>query len=387
MVPQKVSLLIMVGSGEESDVERMVAGARRAIALDTVEKALSTNCFERIVVATSSVALAEALGDRPVHVELDLPGIEFHFGHRLRELVQKYEIERLFYMGGGSGALLSTEEMVRIAEAVSAADELIFANNFYSTDFVAFTPARAIEAFEPPAFDNDLGWLLVEKAGLPCRELPRNAATQLDVDTPVDVMTLKVHPDVGPHTRRYLDGLELDTSHIERALRFFTDRDAEVLVAGRVSASTWAYLEGETACQVRIFAEERGMRASGRQAQGEVRSLLGFYLEEVGIEEFFEALAELVQAAFLDSRVLLTHLGLWPSAADRFYSDLRRPEGISDPWLRRFTEGAIEAPIPVVLGGHSLVSGGLYALVEAAWARDEDLPRHVISEFEIQEEV
>ena len=68
---------------------------------------------------------------------------------------------------------------------------------------------------------------------------------------------------------------------------------------------------------------------------------------------------------------------IWPSAADRFYSDLRQPEKISDPWVRRFTEAAIEAPIPVVLGGHSLVSGGLYALVEAAWARGEDLARHV----------
>jgi hypothetical protein len=31
-----------------------------------------------------------------------------------------------------------------------------------------------------------------------------------------------------------------------------------------------------------------------------------------------------------------------------------------------------------VLGGHSLVAGGLYALIEAAWARGEDLPRHVV---------
>ena len=31
----------------------------------------------------------------------------------------------------------------------------------------------------------------------------------------------------------------------------------------------------------------------------------------------------------------------------------------------------------IVLGGHSLNSGGLYALVEAAWARGEDLARHV----------
>jgi len=373
----KVSLVIMAGSSEGSEVERMVAGARRAIALDVVARALSAGCFDRIVVSTNSALLAEALAGRPVHIELDRPGEKFHFGRRLRELVEKYDIERLFYMGGGSGALLPAEEMARIAEIVSCADELAVANNFHSTDFVAFAPAQAIEAFEPPAFDNNLSWLLAEEAGLRCLELPRNAATQLDVDTPVDLMTLRVHPAVGPHTRRYLDGLELDTTHLERALEFFTDRDAQVLVAGRVSASTWAYLESETVCQVRLFAEERGMRASGRQARGEVRSLLGFYVEEVGVEGFFDALGELCQAAFLDSRVLWAHLGLWPPAADRFHSDLRQPERISDPWLRRFTEAAISAPIPVVLGGHSLVSGGLYALVEAAWARGEDQPRRV----------
>jgi hypothetical protein len=46
--------------------------------------------------------------------------------------------------------------------------------------------------------------------------------------------------------------------------------------------------------------------------------------------------------------------------------------------LRRFTEAALACPIPLVLGGHTLVSGGLYVLIEAAWARSEtDVPRSV----------
>jgi hypothetical protein len=355
----------------------MAGQAREAITLDTVQRALAVEAIGDILVATDSPSLAERLQGKPVYVELEATGEEFHFGRRLRELIAEQGMEKVFYMGGGSGALLSAEDMGRIAEALLSADELVIANNFYSTDFAAFTPAQAIEAIEPPPLDNDLAWRLVEQAGLPCKELPRNAASQLDVDTPVDLMVLKFHPGVGPHTQRYLDTLELDTSHIEEALKFFTDRDAEVLVAGRVSASTWAYLEQETACRVRLFAEERGMRASGRQARGEALSLLGFYLDEVGVDRFFATLAEMSQAAFLDSRILFAHLGIWPSAADRFYSDLRQPQEISDPWLRRFTEAAIEAPIPIVLGGHSLVSGGLYALVEAAWARGEDLARHV----------
>jgi hypothetical protein len=194
----------------------------------------------------------------------------------------------------------------------------------------------------------------------------------------MDLMTLKLHPAAGRHLRWYLEGLDLDISHLEEAIKFFTEREAMVVVAGRVSAATWTYLESETACQVRLFAEERGMRASGRQARGEVRSLLGFYLDEVGGERFFAALSTLGQAAFIDSRVIFAHRGLWPSAADRFYSDLRQPEKIAGPFVRHFTEAAMHAPIPIVLGGHSLVAGGLYALIEAAWARGEDLPRHVV---------
>ena len=387
MSSSKVSLVIMTGSSEGSEVERMVSLARQAITLDTVERALAVEAIGPIVIATNSASLAESLREKPVHIELEAPGEEFHFGRRLQELITEQGLEKVFYIGGGSSALLSGEEMGHIAETLLSADEAtssyarsgVITNNFYSTDFAAFSPAQAINSIAPSTLtlDNDLAWRLVKRAGLPCKELPRSAATQLDVDTPTDLMTLKPHPGVGPHTRRYLDSLELDTSHIEQSLKFLTDRKAEVLVAGRVSASTWAYLEQETACRVRLFSEERGMRASGRQARGEALSLLGFYLDEVGLEGFFATLAKMSQAAFLDSRVIFAHRRLWPSAADRFYSDLRQPEKISDPWVRRLTEAAIAAPIPIVLGGHSLVAGGLYALVEAAWARGVDLARHV----------
>lgn len=377
MYSSLVSLVIMTGSGGGSEVERMVALAREAITLDTIERALTVEAIGPIVLVTDSASLAESLRGKPVHIEPGAPREEFHFGRRLRELITEQGMEKVFYIGGGSGALLSVEDIGHIAETLLSAAEFVIANNFYSTDFAAFAPAQAIESIEPPAVDNDLAWRLVEQAGLPCNELPRSAATQLDVDTPTDLMTLRLHPGVGTHTRSYLDSLELDTSHIEQALKFLTDREAEVLVAGRVSASTWAYLEQETACRVRLFAEERGMRASGRQARGEALSLLGFYLEEVGLERFFATLAQMSQAAFFDSRVLFAHRRIWPPASDRFYSDLRQPEKISDPWVRRFTQAAIAAPIPIVLGGHSLVSGGLYALVEAAWARGEDLARHV----------
>ncbi|RLC58224.1 MAG: hypothetical protein DRI80_14065 [Chloroflexota bacterium] len=377
--PTPVALLIMTGNTEGSPAERMVAGARRAITRDIVERALASGAFAPIVVSTNDPTLIRALRRYPVEAELDPAGESFHFGARLRELVAKYALQKVFYVGGGSAPLLPAKEMARIADELRAADRLLIVNNFYSTDFAAFTPTSALEAIDLPGADNDLGWQLGEVAKLPICELPRTAATQLDVDTPSDLMTLSGHPALGPHTRTYLESLDLDTAHVRRATRFFVDRDAEVLVAGRVSAATWAYLEQETACRVRVFAEERGMRASGRQARGQARSVLGYLLDQVGVERFFAILGEMSQAVFLDSRVLFAHRGLWPTTADRFASDLRQPEAIADPFVRDLTTAAMNASIPVVMGGHSLVAGGLYALVETAWATSGvDLPPHLV---------
>ena len=374
----EVTLLIMTGIRNTGGVEGMMAGACQAITQDIIERAQGVSGISQIVLSTNALPLAEWAQSRGATVELDPPSGTFHFGQRLRALAAKHHAERLFYMGGGSGALLSADEMASIVERLRSADKVLITNNFYSTDFAAFTPTTALDAAALPAMDNDLGWVLAEGVGLPNESLDRKASTQLDVDTPTDLMTLAPHPGVGAHTRAFLDSLELDTSHIEQAMCPLVDRDAEVLVAGRVSAAVWEYLERETACRVRVFAEERGMRASGRQARGETRSLLGYYYQQVGPQRFFETLAEVGQAVFLDSRVIFAHLGMWPPASDRYNSDLRRPQRIADAVVREFTHAAISAPVPVVLGGHSLVSGGLYAVVEAAWAcSGADVPRYV----------
>jgi CTP:molybdopterin cytidylyltransferase MocA len=346
-------------------VEKMVTGCRQAVALDTIGKALSIEAIGQIVVSTHSLSFAEVLRSLPVMVELDPPREEFHFGRTLRRLVKKYGMRKVFYIGGGSCPLLSASLMEEIADKIIASKEIIIANNYHSTDFAAISPAGAISAIAPLPHDNAIAWQLVKEAGLECIELPRNAATQLDVDTPTDLLILKLHPSVGPNTKRYLDSLDLDTSNIERALRVLAEPETQVLLVGRVSSYVWAYLEAKTSCWLRIFSEERGMRASGRQERGEVRSFLGFYIKEVGVEGFFATLSELCDAAFIDTRVILCHMGIWPPASERFYSDLLLPERINNPFLRRFTEEAIKSPIPIVLGGHSLVSGGLFALIEA----------------------
>ena len=106
------------------------------------------------------------------------------------------------------------------------------------------------------------------------------------------------------------------------------------------------------------------MKALGRLDEGKVRSLLGFVLEDLGAEYLVERLDGISDAIFWDTRVLLGHLGRWPDEADRFEADLGRWERVRDPALARLCRAAGQAKHPFVLGGHSVVAGGLRLLVE-----------------------
>jgi hypothetical protein len=139
------------------------------------------------------------------------------------------------------------------------------------------------------------------------------------------------------------------------------------------------WLERHIPARVRILAEERGMRASSELAQSRSasqrppRSVIGLVLDRDGPEALGAVLEELGEAAVVDTRVLLGHrLGAdesrWPRPDDRFASDLLLADRITDPWLRALTESAISAPIPVALGGHTLVGPGLRLALRARQA-------------------
>jgi hypothetical protein len=368
-LPEAPVLVSFLGGVGGSPVEEMIAAARRAATLDTLERALSTGAFANAVLVADA---ADGLETLPSGVRLDVDAGPFHFGRRLAALVERLGLRSVVYFSGGSVPLLTAQDFVGIAQELGRGEGKVVANNYYSADLVAFSPVDALRRVDLPAIDNPLARLLAEQAGLATHTLPRSVATQFDIDAPAELAILTLVGGAGPRLQALLDGWRLDVSLYRRVLPLFIVSTAQVLVAGRSSSRVWQYLERQTACRVRFFAEERGMQAEGRIEGGQARSLVGFYLAEVGVQRFFATVAELADAAFLDSRVILAHLGLQPSRADRFLSDLGRYEEIEDPFLRELTEGAARAAIPVALGGHSLVSGGLMALIEHAW-QEHDL--------------
>jgi hypothetical protein len=101
--------------------------------------------------------------------------------------------------------------------------------------------------------------------------------------------------------------------------------------------------------------------------------VLGELLDRDGPESLARHAAALADAAVIDTRVLMAHhLGsaetAWPAPEDRFASDLLDATSVADPWLSALTVSAATAPSdhPILLGGHTLVNGGLRLLAQRA---------------------
>jgi hypothetical protein len=367
MAFQRPVLIVLHGGAGHSAAEAMVSSARVAATRESAAAAMAAG-FEAVIVATDSPDDFADMGTG-VLVDADVSGEAFRVDERLKGIIRRYGITKPAVMGSGAVPLLGITEFQLIAEQLEQRDERFVTNNFFSADLTAWTPGDSIERLGPFERDNMLPRRLRDEGGLVPVVLPRTTATQFDIDTPSDLCVLALQEGLHPRLQAAIAPEALPLERYRRVMRVLCDPKGELVVSGRAGSQAWQYLERETACKVRFFSEERGMAAAGPAHRP--RSLLGYMVEDVGAERLFERLATMGDAAIIDTRVIEAHVGVQPSRADRFLSDLYRPDEISDAFLGRFTAAAEAAPIPVLLGGHSLVSGGLMALNDVAWLEND----------------
>lgn len=351
-----------------------LAPLRDGVTLDLLGRLVSV--CRQVVLVTDREPLAQAVptavGPAVQVVRSPSP---FHFGTVLRELAQGRS--SVLVMGGAALPLLGVEGYRWLADQLAAPEPKVVVNNPLSADLIAFNDVSALDRIELPASDNFLGVLLRE-AGLERVLLPPAPSVTFDLDTPTDWLILRrclqlaapgrsgfdlIEP--GPFTRQALASLSWpDSGVLDRALAVLAKQNAEVALIGRVGTVVVDRLNWQNRLRTRVFAEERGMKALGREEAGLVDSLLFRLVRQAGFSAFFEGLAAMVDAAFIDTRVFMAMGGRRLSEQDRFNLDLGLP--VADEELTAFAAAAAAAPIPVVLGGHSVVAGGLMVLAELA---------------------
>lgn len=293
------------------------------------------------------------------------------FGARLRRLVAELRPEGLVVLGAGAIPLATPADRRALLAAAGAPEPGALANHRYSADALAVAGAREVLARVPDLpTDNALPRWLAEVAGIPVTDLRGRRRLAVDVDAPLDLLLL-----AGTRAGRGLplpdppDGAPV-LGRLAALRQLAGDPRAELLVAGRTSSAEVRWLERGTRCRTRVLAEERGLRTAaaaslaGRPNRRPPRSILGELLDRDGPGALGRIVAGLADGALLDSRVLLAHrrggeARGWPSAEDRFASDLLLADRVRDPWLAELTAAAAGSPVPVLLGGHGLVGPGV----------------------------
>lgn len=375
-MPERPAPLVFVAAPREGQP----FGSHAAIAADG-QRLLATELSHRLG------ALGAAVLPIPAATSEDVP---FHWGRWYVRAVRAalsasgegQRVDAVGYAGAGSLALLSDGALDDLLSPIPGE---VVANNRFSADafVVAGDLARALEVLEACETDNAAPRRLSE-AGFAWRDLGAAPWSRFDVDTTLDLALLRLATrldgmrPVHASVRAYLEmarlpgGGTLEVPHLEALGAVIRDRQAELVVAGRVAGATFAELETEAACRVRAFVEERGMR-SARVAPHPPRSLLASLLERSSPAELVAELARMGDAVVLDTRVLMAALGgssdasAWPPEEERLASDFGDWGRVGTSWLRELTRAAIEGPVPVLLGGHALVSDGLRLILRAAW--------------------
>jgi len=274
------------------------------------------------------------------------------------------------YAGSGMPAMTAADW-----SAVRAAIESgnATANRMFSCDWIGVPDGRLLSCVAGERVDNRFALLVRDGTDVDVQSYARSARSLLDVDTPADLTVLQAAASVASLELGELSAAalsnwrELDEPGrlAWRVFEVMTRRDEELMIAGRVSGSDWSVVDRDTSCRVRVLSEERGLRTRQRRA----RSLLGELYEWAGQDGFLLALEGMGDAMVWDTRPFLAHLGWDLSRDDRFWADLGCWQQISDERMRSLVSMLEDSA--VLMGGHSLVSGGLLAGIDAAWTRWE----------------
>jgi len=360
----EVWAVVFEGGRAASPVEKDMERVRNGVVLDTIERLLDAPSTAGVVLCSDR---DEVLGEaRRLGAQVrDTGAGRFHFGRTLASVIEGLGAGAVICLSGAAAPLFTTEDFEGIARRLRARSDIVVMNNVLSADVIGFRPASAIRRLRLPDTDNFFGYLLRE-AGLERVLLQNSARVNFDIDTPADVLLLKGANGVGPRAASAVRGLGWDATRVDRAVDGLRSKGCRVFVAGRVNPVVMNHVNMTVKCRLRALSEERGMKALGLDRRGEVRSLLAVVVDALGPDGFFSWLSEAADVAVIDTRVMFAAWNPRTTAHDRFNSDLGRYQVVQDDKVRGFSKAAAGAPFPVILGGHSLVSGGLWLLADRA---------------------
>src|SRR5262245_49616758 len=189
------------------------------------------------------------------------------FGERLATLAAELPGRRgVVVMGSGAVPLLRRTDAEALVAVASGGGHRVLTNNRYSSDIAAVSDVAVLRGLPPLPTDNSLPRWLDERRGYRVHELAGRRRLGIDLDGPLDLALLAHDPRTPGALRALAEVAGIAIPRLGELGRVLLDRRAELLVAGRTSATTLRWLERHVRCRVRAVVEERGLRAASELA-------------------------------------------------------------------------------------------------------------------------
>ena len=181
---ESVGLIIFAGGARtySSAACSAMHAVRQACARDLVQRAIEAAIVRSDRVVTDDRAWASIDRRSPRHDRSRRRRWPFHFGRRLAEVIDRFQLERVVVHGRGVCPVAARQPIShRSPRRCASHDRVVIANNINSTDWAAITPAAIVrEWIDRLPSDNSLGWVLSHDAGLTPIAWPPSPATRLD---------------------------------------------------------------------------------------------------------------------------------------------------------------------------------------------------------------
>lgn len=366
-VPEAAGVLHVIceGGPRADEPSRELARIRAANVLDLVERFTGLAPAGQVAVYTSYPDLARAASALGAAV-VRTPTADFHFGRTLQDAVRRFRPEAVLALGGGACPLFLPEDFAFTYRALRQPERIVVANAPGSADMVACNHPHGLLWTELPPIDNSLPRAL-RALGYRRVLIPNSGRMHFDLDTPTDAVLLRMLSPAGPRITPALAELPWRLPALDAAVACLRGDRPHVGLFGRVPSDLLAHLDMAARWRPHVLSEDRGLKAQGLDGRQ-----VGGLMAALGPERLLDAAVGVCDVVFFDTRPLAQAWDAGP--ADRFYSDLGRDDRIGTARLRSFTRRVAASPIPVVLGGHCLVSGGIWMLSQLTHAEASGQP-------------
>ena len=198
----------------------------------------------------------------------------------------------------------------------------------------------------------------MSKTFLKYLKMPVSLGSVFDIDTPNDFAILSKITNNSGNIGNYISNSIFKNIDLNKFIKVLSSKSSEIFVYGRINPLNLYMAEKNIPCKIRFLSEERGLKIRGKASS----SLLKYFFKSENFDNLFKLFENICDGGIFDTRIIFSLFAGEYEQEDVYLSDMKIWQKIKNPFIKFFTKKIAESKIPIILGGHSVVNGGLMAL-------------------------